>query len=105
MQRPGDDDVVEEAHVQRDEDDREAHAWGRREQRPCQQGRLRRPPRPEPAGCPHPETGNVFNTRGRLAGGSCRLPVTIVDQGCAPSKQPQPSVTPRDMQGHLGPPW
>lgn len=27
MQRPGDDDVVEEAHVQRDEDDREAHAW------------------------------------------------------------------------------
>lgn len=28
VQRPGDDDVVEEAHVQRDEDDREAHAWG-----------------------------------------------------------------------------
>lgn len=28
VQGPGDDDVVEEAHVQRDEDDREAHAWG-----------------------------------------------------------------------------
>lgn len=33
MQRPGDNDVVEETDVQRDEDDREAHAWGGRAER------------------------------------------------------------------------
>ena len=42
MQRPGDDDVIEEADVQRDEDGRVAHTWGR--------ARPVRSPCPDPQG-------------------------------------------------------
>ena len=92
MKRPGDDDVVEEADVERDEDGGVAHAWGERG--------LSAAPLPTGRSCTRlPQPGGASKHAWRRARGG---PAAVSEEGPplpAPSKAYQTGMA---IQGHPG---